>query len=240
MQEAYVQGVSTRRVDEIVKALGLGGISKSQVSRLCAELDAEVERFRTRRLEAEYPYVWLDGTFLKVRVDHRIQQAALVIAVGVRRTGEREVLGLDLGPSEDGAFWLGFLRSLVARGLCGVRLVTSDSHEGLKQAIAATLHGATWQRCRVHTIRTQSHVWRCWWVGRRGRWRLSRHRCILAAQGDDVADLQVVVVDDDTLDQQRQDGPPVGHRRRRQAGAHPRAECLEIPEHRPGVGAFAA
>jgi transposase-like protein len=156
VQEAYVLGVSTRRVDGIVQALGLDGIDKSQVSRLCAELDREVERFRTRRLDAEgaeYPYVWLDATFLRVRQDHRIQQAALVIAVGVRRTGEREVLGLDLGPSEDGAFWLVFLRSLVARGLSGVRLVTSDSHEGLKQAIAATLHGATWQRCRVHFLR---------------------------------------------------------------------------------------
>ena len=153
VQEAYVQGVSTRRVDDLVKALGLDGISKSQVSRLCAELDAEVERFRTRRLDGEYPYVWLDATFLKVRRDHRIQQAAVVIAVGVRTTGEREILGLDLGPSEDGAFWLGFLRSLVARGLSGVQLVTSDSHEGLKQAIAATLHGAGWQRCRVHFLR---------------------------------------------------------------------------------------
>ena len=153
VQEAYVQGVSTRRVDDLVKALGLDGISKSQVSRLCAELDAEVERFRTRHLDGEYPYVWLDATFLKVRRDHRIQQAAVVIAVGVRSTGEREILGLDLGPSEDGAFWLTFLRTLVARGLSGVQLVTSDSHEGLKQAIAATLHGAGWQRCRVHFLR---------------------------------------------------------------------------------------
>ena len=160
VQEAYVQGVSTRRVDDLVKALGLDGISKSQVSRLCAELDAEVERFRTRRLDGAYPYVWLDATFLKVRRDQGYPHWGLthpaggrVIAVGVRSTGEREILGLDLGPSEDGAFWLTFLRTLVARGLSGVQLVTSDSHEGLKQAIAATLHGAGWQRCRVHFLR---------------------------------------------------------------------------------------
>ena len=153
VQEAYVQGVSTRRVDDLVKRLGLEGVSKSQVSRLCAELDAEVERFRTRRLEGAYPYVWLDATFVKVRDGGRVSSQAVVIAVGVRATGEREVLGLDVGPSEDGAFWLAFLRGLVARGLGGVELVTSDAHEGLRQAIAAVLHGACWQRCRVHFVR---------------------------------------------------------------------------------------
>lgn len=153
VQEAYVQGVSTRRVDELVKALGMQGISKSQVSRLCKDLDAEVERFRTRPLVGRYPYVTLDATFLKVRQQGRIASVAVVIAVGVNAEGQREVLGLDVGPSEDGAFWLAFLRSLVARGLRGVHLVTSDSHEGLKQAIAATLHGATWQRCRTHFMR---------------------------------------------------------------------------------------
>jgi putative transposase len=153
VQEAYVQGVSTRRVDELVKSLGMTGISKSQVSRLCKDLDAEVERFRSRRLESPYPYVWLDATFLKVRKDARVVSMAVVIAIGVNERGEREVLGLDVGPSEDGAFWLGFLRSLVARGLSGVRLVISDAHEGLKGAIAAVLHGASWQRCRVHFVR---------------------------------------------------------------------------------------
>jgi putative transposase len=153
VQEAYVQGVSTRRVDDLVQALGLQGISKSQVSRLCAELDAEVERFRTRRLDGPYPYVWPDATFLKVRERGRVVSMAVVIAIGVSAAGQREVLGLDVGPSEDGAFWLQFLRSLVARGLSGVQLVISDAHQGLKGAIAAVLRGAAWQRCRVHFVR---------------------------------------------------------------------------------------
>ena len=153
VREAYVQGVSTRRVDDLVRALGLEGISKSQVSRLCAELDGEVARFRGRRLEGPHPYVWLDATFVKVRHDGRVVSMAVVIAVGVRATGEREVLGLDVGPSEDGAFWTQFLRGLVARGLSGVRLVTSDAHEGLKRAIAAVVQGAGWQRCRTHFMR---------------------------------------------------------------------------------------
>jgi len=153
VQEAYVQGVSTRRVDDLVQALGMQGISKSQVSRLCAELDTEVERFRTRKLVGPYPYVWLDGTFVKVRDNGRVVSQAIVIAIGVTATGEREVLGLDVGPTESGAFWLAFLRSLVARGLSGVRLVISDAHGGLKAAIASVLQGAAWQRCRVHFIR---------------------------------------------------------------------------------------
>jgi len=143
VQEAYVQGVSTRRVDELVKALGMTGISKSQVSRLCEE----------------YPCVWLDATFLKVRQEGRVVSTAVVIAIAVTATGEREVLGLDVGPSEDGGFWLQFLRGLVSRGLKGVRLVISDSHLGLKDAIAATLGGTCWQRCRVHFMRNAlSHV----------------------------------------------------------------------------------
>ena len=153
VQEAYVQGVSTRRVDDLVQALGMQGISKSQVSRLCRELDAEVERFRTRRLDGPYPYVWLDATFVKVREQGRVVSLAVVLAIGVRASGEREVLGLDVGPSEDGAFWLQFLRGVVARGLGGVKLVISDAHEGLKGAIAAVLQGAAWQRCRVHFVR---------------------------------------------------------------------------------------
>jgi len=153
VQEAYIKGVSTRRVDDLVQAMGMTGTSKSQVSRLCGELDTEVERFRTRALAGPYPYLWLDATFPKVRQDGRVISMALVIAIGVNARGEREVLGLDAGPSEDGAFWLAFLRSLVARGLSGVQLVTSDAHGGLKAAIAAVLHGAGWQRCRVHWLR---------------------------------------------------------------------------------------
>jgi transposase-like protein len=153
VQEAYVGGVSTRRVDGLVKALGLEGISTSQVSRLCADLDAEVERFRHRPLGEGYPYLWLDATFVKGRVDGRVVSLAVVVAIGVTAGGVREVLGVDVGPSEDGAFWLRFLRSLVARGLRGVLLVTSDAHEGLRQAIGAVLHGASWQRCRVHFLR---------------------------------------------------------------------------------------
>ena len=153
VREAYVQGVSTRRVDDLVKALGLDGISRSQVSRLCEELDAEVERFRQRKLDSSYPFVWLDATFVKVRHEHRVVSMAIVIAIGVNADGQREVLGLDVGPSEDGAFWHAFLRSLVARGLSGVQLVTSDAHEGLKGAIAAVLQGASWQRCRTHFMR---------------------------------------------------------------------------------------
>jgi putative transposase len=152
VQEAYIQGISTRRVDELVQALGMQGISESQVSRMCAELDKEVESFRTRKLTGPYPYVWLDGTFVKVRDNGRVIviSQAIVVAIGVTASGEREVLGLDVGPSESGAFWLAFLRGLVARGLNGVRLVVSDAHSGLKMAIAAILKGAVWQRCRVH------------------------------------------------------------------------------------------
>jgi len=154
VQEAYVHGVSTRKVDELVKALGMTGISKSRVSELCEELDEEVERFRNRPLEGAYPYIWIDATYVKSRQDGRVVSTAVVIAVGVNaQTGEREVLGFDVGPSEHGAFWGAFLRSLVARGLCGVRLVTSDSHRGLKSAVEAVLVGASWQRCRVHFMR---------------------------------------------------------------------------------------
>ena len=153
VQEAYVEGVSTRRVDDLVKALGVAGISKSQVSRLCQALDEEVERFRTRPLTAAYPYLWLGATFVKVREEGRVVSQAVVVAVGVTAGGAREVLGVDVGPSEDGAFWLRFLRSLVARGPRGVRLATSDAHEGLRAAIGAVLHGASWQRCRVHFVR---------------------------------------------------------------------------------------
>jgi transposase-like protein len=153
VQEAYVQGISTRRVDDLVQALGMQGISKSQVSRLCGELDTEVARFRSRKLDGPYPYVWLDGTFVKVRENGRVVSQAIVIAIAVTANGEREVLGLDVGPSESGAFWLAFLRDLAARGLNGVKLVISDAHAGLKAAIGAVLQGASWQRCRVHFMR---------------------------------------------------------------------------------------
>jgi putative transposase len=156
VQEAYIAGVSTRRVDKLVQELGLTGMSKSQVSRLCQALDEQVHRFRERPLIGAYPYVWLDATFVKVRVDGRVVSQAVVIAIGVRESGEREVLGLDVGPSEDGAFWLQFLRSLNARGLGGVQLVISAAHGGLKQALTAALAGASWQRCRVHFLRNAS------------------------------------------------------------------------------------
>jgi putative transposase len=153
VQEAYVHGVSTRKVDDLMKALGLDGISKSEVSRVCAALDTEVEAFRSRRLEGEYPYVWLDATYHKVRHDGRVISMATVAAIGVTVDGERQVLGVDAGPAEDEAFWSAFLRGLVARGLRGLRLVISDAHEGLKRAVATVLAGASWQRCRVHFMR---------------------------------------------------------------------------------------
>ena len=153
VQEAYVHGVSTRKVDDLVKALGLDGISKSEVSRICGELDPVVEAFRTRPLGGEYPYVWLDATYHKVRQDGRVVSQATVVAIGVTLDGERQILGMDVGASEEGAFWTAFLRSLVKRGLAGVQLVISDAHEGLKQAISTVLSGAAWQRCRVHFMR---------------------------------------------------------------------------------------
>jgi transposase-like protein len=153
IQEAYVAGVSTRKVDDLVQALGLTGIDKSKVSRLCQGLDTQVEAFRQRTLTGAYPYLWLDALYLKVRENQRIVSKALVIAVGVRETGEREILGLALGASEEQAFWSEFLRSLVGRGLNGVALVISDAHQGLKAAIAQVLSGTTWQRCRVHFMR---------------------------------------------------------------------------------------
>lgn len=155
VMEAYLHGVSTRKVDDLVKALGADtGISKSEVSRICADLDIEVGAFRDRSLaEQQFPYVFLDATYCKARVNHRVVSQAVVIATGVRADGWREVLGFAVGDSEDGAFWTAFLRSLKARGLGGVQLVISDAHTGLKQAIAAVLLGAAWQRCRVHFLR---------------------------------------------------------------------------------------
>ncbi|MDP8958286.1 MAG: IS256 family transposase [Actinomycetota bacterium] len=152
---AYVTGTSTRKVDDLVRALGVdSGISRSTVSRICAEIDVEVEAFRSRALDhLAFPYVFLDATYLKARVDHRIVSRAVVVATGVAQDGNREVLDLEVGDSEDELFWAQFLRRLRDRGLGGVRLVISDSHAGLKRAIAKTLQGAGWQRCRVHLMR---------------------------------------------------------------------------------------
>jgi putative transposase len=152
IQEAYVHGVSTRSVDELVKAMGLAGISKSQVSRLCAEIDERVKTFLTRPIEGLWPYLWIDATYVKVREGGRIISVAVIIAVGANADGRREVLGMAVGPSEAEPFWSKFLRSLTERGLRGVKLVISDSHEGLKKAARRVL-SATWQRCSVHFMR---------------------------------------------------------------------------------------
>ena len=147
VQEAYVQGVSTRSVDELVKALGMSGISKSQVSRLCEEIDERVKAFLERPLEGDWPYLWIDATYVKVRQAGRIVSVAVIIAVAVNTEGRREVVGMSIGPSEAETFWTAFLRSLMRRGLRGVKLVISDAHEGLKAAIAKVLK-ASWQRPR--------------------------------------------------------------------------------------------
>ena len=152
IQEAYIQGVSTRSVDELVKAMGMSGISKSQVSRLCEEIDERVQAFLGRPIEGDWPYLWIDATYVKVREAGRIVSAAVIIAVAVNSDGRREVLGMDVGPSEAETFWTGFLRQLARRGLRGVKLVVSDAHEGIKAAVTKVLH-ASWQRCRVHFMR---------------------------------------------------------------------------------------
>ncbi len=155
VQEAYLGGVSTRRVDDLVRALGIDGISKSEVSRMCASLDAEVEAFRSRSLaETLFPYLWLDATYLKVRESGRVVSMAALVAIGVAASGERRVLGLELAAGNDeGSAWPRFVRSLVERGLAGVRLVISDDHAGLVKAVREQLLGASWQRCRVHLTR---------------------------------------------------------------------------------------
>src|SRR5215210_6525358 len=158
IQEAWIGGVSTRRVDELAQAMGLSGISKSTVSKLCRDIDERVNAFLERPLEGEWPYLWLDATYLKVREGGRIVSVAAIIAVAVDAEGRREIVGLGLGPSEAETFWSTFLKGLVKRGLRGVRLVVSDAHEGLKHAIAKVLHAA-WQRCRVHWMRNAlAHV----------------------------------------------------------------------------------
>jgi putative transposase len=150
----YVEGVSTRRVDEVARAMGIDGISKSQVSRICQELDELVDAWRNRPLDTgPYPLVWMDALSMRVREGGRICSTAVLVATAVNAQGHREILGLDIGAAEDGASWTSFLRGLVARGLSGVKLVTSDAHQGLKEAIAAVLDGASWQRCRTHFMR---------------------------------------------------------------------------------------
>jgi putative transposase len=158
IQEAWIGGISTRRVDELVQAMGLAGISKSQVSKLCKEIDERVRAFLDRPLEGEWPYLWLDATYLKVREGGRIVSVAAIIAVAANTDGRREIVGLGIGPSEAETFWSTFLKSLVKRGLKGVKLVISDAHEGLTAAITRVV-GATWQRCRVHFMRNAlAHV----------------------------------------------------------------------------------
>ncbi len=152
IQEAYIQGVSTRSVDELVQAMGMSGISKSQVFRLCGEIDGKIDGFLARPLEGDWPYLWLDATYVKVRQDGRIVPVAVTLAVAVNDQGRREVLGMAIGASEAETFWTDFLRSLARRGLRGVKLVISDDHKGLKAAVTRIL-GATWQRCRVHFTR---------------------------------------------------------------------------------------
>lgn len=152
IQEAYVQGISMRPVDDLVKAMGMSGISKSQVSRLCEEIDGKVKAFLDRPIEGDWPYLWIDATYLKVRRGRRIVSVAVILAVGVNTNGRREVLGMEIGTSEAEPIWTEFLRKLTRRGLRGVKLVVSDAHEGLKAAVTKVL-SATWQRCCVHFMR---------------------------------------------------------------------------------------
>jgi transposase-like protein len=152
IQEAWIGGMSTRKVDDLVQALGMTGISKSQVSVLCRDIDERVGSFLNRPIEGEWPYLWLDATYLKVRQGGRVVSVAAIIACGVNQDGRREILGVGLGESEAQTFWVEFLRSLRQRGLSGVQLVISDAHEGLKAAIAQVF-SASWQRCRVHFMR---------------------------------------------------------------------------------------
>jgi transposase-like protein len=178
IQEAYIQGISTRSVDDLVKAMGMTGISKSQVSRLCEEIDERVKAFLDRPIEGDWPYLWIDATYVKVRQAGRIVSVAVIVAVGANSDGRREVLGLDIGPSEAETFWTAFLRKLARRGLRGVKLVVSDAHEGLKAAVAKVL-SATWQRCRVHFMRNAlAHA------GRSGRRVVSAFIATAFAQDD--------------------------------------------------------
>jgi putative transposase len=178
IQEAYIQGVSTRSVDDLVKAMGMSGISKSQVSRLVEEIDEKVQAFLTRPIEGDWPYLWIDATYVKVRQAGRIVSVAVIVAVGANAEGRREILGLDVGPSEAETFWTDFLRKLARRGLRGVKLVVSDAHEGIKAAVSKVL-SCTWQRCRVHFMRNVlAHA------GRSGRRVVSAFIATAFAQDD--------------------------------------------------------
>jgi putative transposase len=152
IQEAYIQGISTRSVDDLVRAMGMSGISKGQVSRLCEEIDERVHAFLDRPIEGDWPYLWIDATYVKVRQAVRIVSVAVIVAVGVNSDGKREVLGMDIGASEAESFWTAFIRKLTRRGLRGVKLVISDAHEGIKATVSKLLC-ASWQRCRVHFMR---------------------------------------------------------------------------------------
>jgi transposase-like protein len=181
IQEAYVQGISTRSVDDLVKALGMSGVSKSQVSRLCEDIDGRVKTFLDRPIEGDWPYLWIDATYVKVRQNGRIVSVAVIVAVGVNSDGRREVLGMDIGPSEAEPFWTGFLRKLARRGLRGVKLVISDAHEGIKAAVSKVLIAA-WQRCRVHFMRNAlAHA------GKSGRRVVSAFIATAFAQDDALA-----------------------------------------------------
>jgi putative transposase len=153
VSEAYIQGVSTRKVDELVKAMGAGGMSKSEVSRLCATLDKDVEAFRKRKLDKAYPYLWLDALYLKVREGGHVVSKATLVAYGVSETGEREIVGVEVADGEMEDAWRSFLGELVSRGLRGVQLVISDAHSGLVKGVRGVLNGAAWQRCTVHFTR---------------------------------------------------------------------------------------
>jgi putative transposase len=178
VQETYIQGVSTRSVDDLVQAMGMTGISKSQVSRLCAEIDEKVKAFLARPIEGDWPYLGIDATYVKVRQNGRIISVAVIVAVGVNGDGRREILGLDIGPSEAETFWTAFLRKLARRGLRGVKLVISDAHEGIKAAVTKVLN-ATWQRRRVHFMRNVlAHA------GRQGRRVISAFIATAFAQND--------------------------------------------------------
>ena len=178
IQEAWIGGVSTRRVDELVQAMGMTGISKSTVSKLCKDIDERVLAFLKRPLTGEWAYLWLDATYLKVREGGRIISVAAIIAMAVNTEGRREIVGLHIGPSEAEVFWSDFLKDLVRRGLTGVKLVISDAHEGLKGAITRVM-GATWQRCRVHFMRNAlAHA------GRSGRRVVSAFIATAFAQND--------------------------------------------------------
>ena len=229
IQEAWVSGVSTRRVDDLVQAMGLSGIGKSTVSKLCKDIDERVSAFLDRPLVGDWPYLWLDATYLKQREGGRIVTVAAIIAVAANTEGRREIVGLHIGPSEAETFWATFLKSLARRGLHRVKLVISDAHEGLKAAIRRVT-GASWQRCRVQTIRTQLRMGDIWAVA----------SGLVGGQRDDMTDLQAAFADDDALDDELQDRLLVGKSRLVEAGTHTRAERRQAGPHRFSLGVLLA